>query len=300
MAGSSIADQATVSGGRNPTGTVTFSLYGNPQGTGTPLFTDTEALAGGTAASAGTTVTAAGTYYWVATYNGDRNNNPVNSGTALEPVTITPATPTTVTVSSGSPQSTTVGLGFADPLVVMVEDTYGNPVPGVRVTFAAPTPGASATLAGAPATTSADGRASVTATANAIGGSYTVTASIDGATSATFHLTNIYQAVALFDQTKPNRSGSTVPITIKLTDAQGQNAGSSGLPVTAVSVLGPSGPVPLQSPGNSQPDNLFTFDPKTKTYQFNLETTGYKKGTYTLYFRIGNDTTLYSVSFRVS
>ena len=43
--GGSIADQATVTGGDNPTGTVTFSLYNNPNGTGTPLFTDTEPLA---------------------------------------------------------------------------------------------------------------------------------------------------------------------------------------------------------------------------------------------------------------
>lgn len=51
--GSSIADRATVTGGANPSGTVTFRLYDNPNGTGTPLFTDTEALAGGAATSAG-------------------------------------------------------------------------------------------------------------------------------------------------------------------------------------------------------------------------------------------------------
>ena len=41
-AGSSVADQATVTGGADPTGTVTFNLYDNPDGTGTPLFIDTE------------------------------------------------------------------------------------------------------------------------------------------------------------------------------------------------------------------------------------------------------------------
>jgi hypothetical protein len=87
--GTSIKDQATVSGGDSPTGTVTFTLYGNPNGTGTPLFTDTETLSGGTAASAGYTATAAGTDYWVATYNGDSDNNQVSSGPAAEPVTIT-------------------------------------------------------------------------------------------------------------------------------------------------------------------------------------------------------------------
>ena len=44
--GSQFADSATVTGGSNPTGTVTFNLYNNPNGTGTPLFTDTEPLIG--------------------------------------------------------------------------------------------------------------------------------------------------------------------------------------------------------------------------------------------------------------
>jgi len=60
-------DQATVSGGDNPTGTVTFNLYNNSSGTGTPLFTDTESLVNSTATSAAYTPTVAGTDYWVAT-----------------------------------------------------------------------------------------------------------------------------------------------------------------------------------------------------------------------------------------
>ena len=51
--------------------------------------------------------------------------------------------------------------------------------------------------------------------------------------------------------------------------------------MTATGVIGPNGNVPLQSPGNSQPGNLFTFDPTTGTYQFNLMTTGYEPGKYT-------------------
>jgi hypothetical protein len=86
--GASIADQATVSGGANPTGTVTFNLYSNASGTGTPLFTNTENLVGGTATSASYTPAECGTFYWVATYNGDANNSAVTSGTSSEPVTI--------------------------------------------------------------------------------------------------------------------------------------------------------------------------------------------------------------------
>ena len=114
--GTSIADKATVSGGFNPTGTVTFNLYNNSNGTGTPLFTDTETLSGGAATSKGYTATATGTDYWVATYNGDSNNNAVTSGTAAEPVTITPASPTINTTQQ--PAIATVGTSIADKATV--------------------------------------------------------------------------------------------------------------------------------------------------------------------------------------
>jgi uncharacterized repeat protein (TIGR01451 family) len=113
--GTSIADKATVTGGFNPTGTVTFNLYNNPNGTGTPLFTDAnEPLVSGAATSKGFTTTAIGTDYWVATYNGDSNNNPVTSGTGLEPVTITMATPTIST----TPSPATVTLGATAPPIL--------------------------------------------------------------------------------------------------------------------------------------------------------------------------------------
>ena len=101
-AGTAVADQATVSGGFNPAGTVTFTLYGNPNCASPPLFTDTEPLTGGTATSAGFTATATGTVtdYWTATYNGDSSDNAVTSGCSDEPVTITGGTPD-LTLSPG-------------------------------------------------------------------------------------------------------------------------------------------------------------------------------------------------------
>ncbi len=106
-------------------------------------------------------------------------------------LTNTPGAAASVAVVSGSGQTAAVASGFTAPLVAVVEDAFGNPVPGVTVTFAAPTSGASATLTGSPAVTGADGRASVTAAANATIGSYTVTASVAGVTAgADFMLTN--------------------------------------------------------------------------------------------------------------
>ncbi len=86
--GSSIADQATVTGLVNASSgdTVTFNLYSSAttQNSNTLLFTDTEtvSLSGSTATatSKGFTSSATGTDYWVATFNGDSNNSPVSSG----------------------------------------------------------------------------------------------------------------------------------------------------------------------------------------------------------------------------
>jgi hypothetical protein len=99
-AGSAVADEATVTGGDNPGGTVTFNLYDNATCSGTALFTDTETLAGGTATSASYTATAVGTDYWAATYNGDGANNQVSSGCGYAPVTLS-GTPCVTDATSG-------------------------------------------------------------------------------------------------------------------------------------------------------------------------------------------------------
>jgi hypothetical protein len=128
--GSSIADKAAVSGGDSPSGTVTFNLYNNSTASGTPLFTDANVafVSGQAATSTGYTATATGTDYWVATYNGDTNNSSVSSGAALEPVTITPASPSINT--SQQPASATVGTSIADKATVT-----GGDSPTGSVTF---------------------------------------------------------------------------------------------------------------------------------------------------------------------
>ncbi len=99
----------------------------------------------------------------------------------------------TVTATSGSGQSATVGTAFTNPLGATVTDQYGNPVSGVTVTFTPPGSGASGTFTtSATAVTNAAGLAtSNTYTANTIaGGPYNVVASATGAASANFAETN--------------------------------------------------------------------------------------------------------------
>jgi uncharacterized repeat protein (TIGR01451 family) len=134
--GSSIADKATVTGGFNPSGTVTFNLFNNATASGTPLFTDTEPLAGGTATSAGYTATATGTDYWVANYNGDSNNNSVTSGAAAEPVTVTPPPADLTITNTGSPNPVVSGETLT--YTVKATNTGGQNATNVTVTDTLP------------------------------------------------------------------------------------------------------------------------------------------------------------------
>ncbi len=105
--------------------------------------------------------------------------------------------PSALAAVSGTPQSATVGNTFAAPLTVRVTNDGGLGVPGVSVAFAAPVGGASA-MVDASAVTDSDGYASVGASANAVAGSYTVNATVEGvAGMAAFALENLAPDVAL-------------------------------------------------------------------------------------------------------
>ncbi len=97
----SAADTATLSGGYNPTGTITFAVYyANASCTSTPLFTSLVVVNGnGNYVSASFTPASAGTYYWVASYSGDTNNNPFTApcGASGETLTVQKANPTVTT-----------------------------------------------------------------------------------------------------------------------------------------------------------------------------------------------------------
>ena len=95
-----------------------------------------------------------------------------------------------ISATRGATQSAAVNAAFASALEVTVRDGGNAPVAGAVVTFTAPGSGASTSLSAATAITNASGIASVTATANAIAGSYAVTAAANGSSTA-FSLTNL-------------------------------------------------------------------------------------------------------------
>jgi len=104
---------------------VTFNLYGPDNATcaGVPVFTSTVALnPGGTATSAAYATVQAGTFRWVATYNGDANNNAVSDtcGVPAETVAVralAPPTPITELPATGAMAEATALLAGALTLV---------------------------------------------------------------------------------------------------------------------------------------------------------------------------------------
>ena len=107
-AGGPISDSATLSGGVNPTGTITFTVFGPNDATCTaaPAFTSIVAVTSGngTYPSGPFVTTAAGTYRFIAAYSGDANNVAVTTlcNDPNESVVVGPANPTLVTAASAS------------------------------------------------------------------------------------------------------------------------------------------------------------------------------------------------------
>ncbi|WP_144119526.1 hypothetical protein [Catellatospora sichuanensis] len=136
--GGTISDTATLTGGNNPTGIITFTLFGpdDAECAGEPVVTDGVVVAGpGPFTSAGVIPTEPGTYQWIAAYSGDANNAETTTacGDAGESVVVraVPVTPRLVTEASrdtfvGKRVHDTATLsGGADPTGTITFSLYG-------------------------------------------------------------------------------------------------------------------------------------------------------------------------------
>lgn len=166
------------------------------------------------------TATAAGTYPVVVT----ATNEAGDARRTLELV-VGAGAPAQVTVESGSGQSARFGTAFADPLVALVTDAFGNPVPGADVAFVAPASGPGTEPRRSVATTGPDGLAEVAVTAGSLVGAYDVRATSGEAVAGTFRLANAYDVgpfAAPYD-TSPVTVGRADPVNLSfvLSDADG-------------------------------------------------------------------------------
>lgn len=158
---------------------------------------------------------------------------------------------------------------------------------------------ASAGVTGAPALTT-----SVTVASPA--GTFAINAALGTLAAANYDFT-VFNAgtltitdgvTALYDQTKASQSGSTIPIKIRLTDANGGNLSSAGTAVTGISIRAADGSTRvLKASGNANPGNVFRYGASLAGYIFNLDTSGLASGIYSLVFSIAGDPLQHTVQF---
>ena len=100
-----------------------------------------------------------------------------------------------IEVVSGTPQSAALNGSFNEPLRVRITNQDGDPVEEIPVHFEGPGQGASAVLSALIAVTDSNGEAFITASANAVVGSYAVSARLGGGTvtPVNFQLANVGQ-----------------------------------------------------------------------------------------------------------
>jgi adhesin/invasin len=218
----------------NPLVVLVTDQYGNPVAGATVNFAAPSSGASANLTSASVTTGANGLASDTLTANTAAGSYSVTASVAgvaaLVPFTLTntAGVASSITVSSGSGQSSTAGSAFASALVATVTDIYGNPVSGVSVSFSAPGSGASATLAGASVTTGNNGQASDAVTAGTVAGSYAVTASVAGISApANFSLTNTAGTASTISVVSGSGQSATVgvafsgPLVVAVTDQFG-------------------------------------------------------------------------------
>jgi len=128
--GSTIKDEATISGGFSPTGEVTFKVFGPGDTTcTTALATKTAAIVSGKATSPTFTPSQAGQFRWTATYPGDGNNQTAETacGAVNQTSTVAKAAPT---LSGSATASVVVGSTIKDEVTV-----NGGFSPSGEITF---------------------------------------------------------------------------------------------------------------------------------------------------------------------
>ncbi len=109
-----------------------------------------------------------------------------------------------------------------------------------------------------------------------------------------------YNICTDYDTSHSKKSGSTVPIKLKICDANGSNNSASSIVLHAMGVIMVSNNAsePLVDSGNANPDDDFRFITGPE-YIFNLSTSGYPAGTFALQFTVSGDPTTHSALFQL-
>jgi CSLREA domain-containing protein len=141
-------------------------------------------------------------------------------------------------------------------------------------------------------------------TSNLAVGTYTVQYTYAGSSafapaSSSSSLNVTYGITPQFKNTT-YKQGSTIPIQILLTDAQGRDMNTTNTTVAATGIAKSTTPNTLMNlPAGNPPGGTFTPDDDGDVFTLNLKTTGLATGQYILYFTITGDPTTHSVTFTI-
>jgi uncharacterized repeat protein (TIGR01451 family) len=280
-----LTDTASLSGGFNPTGTITFELF---QGS-TLVDSEMATVTGNATYTTQTgftlppTGTAAGGYVWIATYTGDGNNNSaIESNPIAEAVLVNPAIPTLVT--SASPVTVTLP---APPTTLTDTVTLSggyNPTGSIVFTLTGPS---GTTVATQTDLVTGNGTYMATAalpTTGTVAGTYTWTAIYEGDTNntgavdqgGTAEQTLATKAtLSLITIASPNITLPTGPPgAVTLTDSAFLSGGASPTGSITFTLIGPNNTTLSTQSETVNGNNTYTAG-------FTLPTTGAVAGTYT-------------------
>jgi hypothetical protein len=146
---------------------------------------------------------------------------------------------------------------------------------------------------------------STTGTATSPVGQYLITVSLGSLTAqnydfTTFNYGTLFITYGIGDPPNVGNANSTIPIKITLIDYYGVNVSAASIAVHArwvTTEADPSTQLPLQSAGNSQPNNDFRYT--GGTYLYNLKNNGRPAGKYRLYFSVDGDPLMHYVSYEL-
>jgi hypothetical protein len=105
-----------------------------------------------------------------------------------------------------------------------------------------------------------------------------------------------------FDQTKAYKTGSTLPVKLRLCDANGTNLSLPSVSLTATSIiqLAAEEVAVVEDAGHANPDGQFRYvSDFGGSYIFNLSLKDLAAGTYALMFTADGDSAAHSVKFHV-
>jgi PKD repeat protein len=216
--GDLISDTATLANGSNPTGSITFNLFGPNDDTcsGSTTFTSTKTVNGNGQYTSDTfALTGPGSYHWVASYGGDTGNSsagPTSCSDPAESVTVTKISTATQVTSAPNPS----GVGQSVTFTATVSPQSGTATPTGVVQFK----DGSANL-GAPQTLTA-GQATLS-TSSLSAGNHTIEADYGG--------DNIF-ALSSGALTQTVNTPSDAPLTITHIGATANNHGDAAAGVT--------------------------------------------------------------------